>query len=442
MKERITVINPGDSHDNVVELVTNEAITLLTTPDFLIETRTTAPFRQFEHIDRLRVQLLDSPQLGPDNVFGYNYLSGFSAYALPKLGVDPEAFYTELEVVLEELDDIYVPRERWITTPNAVSFHIAVDDSISERTKAFPPVVDVYFHDGVKITKTVEPSKSKHLRFFKLVDHYTEIGLFLVDRTISSPDDVVLSGLRWVLDPEEKGEQDLFETMFHIKPRHRSLPSTLTTEVVANGLHPVLKTTFDVPQLPAEEDIKECRLYYYAVLSRNFIFDKYQLVPSGGQLVVSIGETNLELPAYKVDQGLEVLFEFPLNHTGPIEFTLHLRYQLPDNTTGLVPKVISEPLLFYGCDVTDAKLLAKSPLDNKRDIGGNYEGYFSEDTVFYHLGNSLTHGIVSIDIPTASSSLASIQFLTTSALAVGVAMILVTLVGKVIRRLPSEKKNQ
>lgn len=37
-----------------------------------------------------------------------------------------------------------------------------------------------------------------------------------------------------------------------------------------------------------------------------------------------------------------------------------------------------------GCNVKEGNLLDKSPFDTKRDvkIGGNYEIYFTEDTVF------------------------------------------------------------
>ncbi|CAN3372351.1 hypothetical protein DIURU_004191 [Diutina rugosa] len=442
MRERITILNPSSSHDGVVEEVTDDSVTLNVKPDFLIETRTTAEYPEFDTIQQLRIHMIEDVDLGKYNVFSYNYLTGVSIYAQPKPGASPDEFYDELEHVLEDIEGVAVNRHQWIHTPQAVYFHDVLDSPQPGRT----PVLDTYYAQGVKVTKTVETAKSRHLHFFKKVDHYTEIGLFLVDETISSRDDVVLSGLRWVFDPEyPEDPRDLHETLFHIKPRHRVLAnSDAATKIVPNGLHPIVKTEFHVAQLPKDDDLKQCRLYYYAHLTRHFIFDKYQSVPSQASLVATHGETNLELPEYAVTQGAEIMFEFPLNYTGPIELTLHSRYQKPDPKAadGVVEQLVVPPKLFYACDVDDDHLLAKSPLDNKRQIGGNYEGYFSEDTVFYHFADENSGGPVAVAIPVAHGSYQRVQWLTQGALVVGTLMILTALVARVFRwsRTPKPKQ--
>lgn len=439
MRERITILNPLTSHDGVVEEVTDDLVTLNVSRHFLVETRTTDHYPEFATIERLRIQMIEEVDLGKHNVFSYNYLPGVSIYAQPKPGANPDEFYAELEHVLDDIEGIAVASNQWIHTPSAVYFHDVIESPLPGGT----PILDTYYAQGVKVTKTVEPVKSKHLHFFKKVDHYTEIGLFLVDESITTRDDVVLSGLRWVFDPEYPNDpKDLHETLFHIKPRHRVLSdSDATTDIVPNGLHPIVKTDFHVAHLPDDDDIKQCRLYYYAQLTRHFIFDKYQLVPPHASLVATHGETNLELPEYAVTRGAELLFEFPVNYTGPIELTLHLRYQKPDADAddGVKAQLVVPPMVFYACDVDDDHLLAKLPLDNKRVIGGNYEGYFSEDTVFYHLADDNSSRPVPVTIPVAHGSYQRVATLTQGALLLGTLMIMVAVVLRGFRWLRTPK---
>lgn len=441
MKERITILNPRDTHDGIIELVLDDGINLHISTDFLVETRTTDTVKPYDHIDQLRVQVIGDIDLGAHNVFGYNYAPGFLVYAQPRPGAAPEDFFAELAAVLARWDDVTIERDEWVTSSGgggtAVYFH-----NPHHRIGANGPAIrDIYLHGGTKVVKTVEYAQRERLHFYKKVDHYTELGVFLVDPAISTRDDLVLLGLRWVLDPAEEGtgEPDLFETLFHVKPRHRvEAGATAHTEVVPLGLHPVLRTSLSgatVGQGPRDDDVHRCRLYYYANVNKNFIFDRYQLVPQGAEVVALHGETDLELPVYKVAKwGTEVLFEFAANHLDPIELTLHLRYQAPDPSgPGVAPVTVAPPVLFWGCDVLDGALLGKLPLDNKRTIGGNYEAFFTDDTVFYHVLPALEPQPLVVEVPVAHHSYDRANVATTTAVALGVVMILFTMVARLTR---------
>ena len=80
-------------------------------------------------------------------------------------------------------------------------------------------------------------------------------------------------------------------------------------------------------------------------LNKSLIFDQFQNIPIGSQLIINNGNKNLELPEYKINQwGNELLFEFEFDNDNDIphhiNLTVHSRYQLPQNNHSPIPKLV------------------------------------------------------------------------------------------------------
>ena len=293
---------------------------------------------------------------------------------------------------------------------------------------------------------------------------YKEIGLFLIDDKISTNDDLNLSGIRVILDEDSNTnnkEESIHKTMFHIKPRHRSFDDSTTittTKIIPQGLHPILSTELNTTTIvmPTDFDVEECKFYYYLNLNKSLIFDQFQNIPIGSQLIINNGNKNLELPEYKINQwGNELLFEFEFDNDNDIphhiNLTVHSRYQLPQNnhSHSQISNVLNSlPNIFMGCNVKEGNLLDKSPFDTKRDvkIGGNYEIYFTEDTVFYHLqnsdnsGNSGSSTLLEINIPHGKTTFDRVNNITSLGLLIGVLMILYAISIRVFMSTTSKTK--
>lgn len=108
--------------------------------------------------------------------------------------------------------------------------------------------------------------------------------------------------------------------MFHLKPRHRYLPGSISSSIIPQGLHPILATTISTENgltstinyeiVGIDADVEACNSYYYLNLNKSLIFDKYQNIPLNSTLLINNGVSNLELPEYKISQwGSELLFE-------------------------------------------------------------------------------------------------------------------------------------
>lgn len=446
MRQRITILNPGSSNDDIVDDINRKTVKFQNTKGFLVENR-------LRYIDSSRAPLVRhlrvQQSLGtpPSQLFNYHYPNGVHVYAVPQLeSIDQkDEFFDQVSMLLNKNFGLPLDRDLFIETYNSVYYH---------TTSPITPKLNLLTHSVLGGT-TFEWLWSAGQTTFKELttadesfevlteeDITKEIGLFIFDDKITTTDDLFLSGLRVELVNEHSEDEFIHKTMFHVKPRHRIAPATSNSTITPNGLHPVLHTNINsekIQDFVGEDNTpNHCKFYYYLDLTRLFIFDKYQSIPEGALLVVHNGKSDLELPEYSVSEwGSEVLLEFDTAPT-EVSLTLHSRYQKP-GPGGQVEKTNSAPQLFYACDSTkDAHLLATSPFDNKLPLGGNYEAYFTNDTVFYHYAN--THEDFSAQIPHGSSSFERTEMWTVLTLAVGVLYLLVKMIPR--RKLEEKPKKE
>lgn len=371
------------------------------------------------------------------SVFSFTYPIGFHIYVEPRLdaGATKDEFFNEVNKQIQQVFDIHVPAGQWIQSFNSFYYH-------SNDIVGFKPTnesivgdlwsaVDYYQADGATVVKYFKSDAELQLFDAQNNSEYAEIGIFSID-SHSTKDDVILSGVRIVLNdfsdlqdpatnPSEK-ESNVFPTMFHIKPRHRELDhQKADIKIIENGLHPLLAMDA-IPKAPKDDDINECGLFAYFVLPKSVFLDRNQL-PDDLSILAHYGTKDLELPEYSVEEwGTETLVQFTNSSILALNVTLHSRYQLPCLTSNVGHVTVDNAMLFYACDATsDSHLLSNSAFDNKREIGGSFERFFTDETIFYHLSDIST---LSIPIPTLSADISSINGFTTLALIVGILMVL------------------
>lgn len=439
-RHRITIFNPLDTNDDLIESVDSTRLLLNSTTlkngNFVREDRTTVlgyAHPQLELVKAIRIHIN-----GPDGpltpVFAYNYQKGLNVYVTPTLDVTSDGlikeFYSQVSSFLNDHFGVKVASDQFIISVNALYFHSPATPEITSFPVELPQSwinLDITY-DG--------PEKKLIVKSTSLVGNFSatsedskiEVGLFKVDENISSPDDLVLSGIRVLLEPQQT-EKSLHKTLFHVKPRHRYLESEVQTSLRENGLHPVVQTSFSQVVAPFDEDVSECKLYYYMNLDRSLFVDKYQL-GADFHLVGLFGNSDLELPEYKVrDWGTEVLLE--VAGLKDLELTLHSRYQLPQLKES-TEVIFQSPTIFYACNVAeDEYLLVNSPFDNKGAIGGSYENFFTNDTIFYHF--KLDGENISIAIPNGHTSLERVNNITFGALSIGILFLVYKLASVFLR---------
>lgn len=366
------------------------------------EDRHIMPHPGFKYIRSMRIHSITKPSEG--SIFNYYYQPGTSIYIYPKNldGASKQEFFDEASEFASQLG-LSVDHE-WILSTNSFYFYLPKVD-MDATTKYLSSLVgnflepwsnlDLYFTDNEVTIKTLKDAHGG-AKFRKSSDNQ-EIGVFKVEPGISTYDDLALTGFRVVFNDDD--EKNVHKTLFHIKPRHRQLSTAQHfVSVEPNGLHPLLQSTLNnIPEVASDEDVERCGLYGYLSLHKSLFVDKNNLSP-GVSVALNFGPTNLELPEYEIREwGNELLFKID-NKTG-VTFDLHSRYQLP--AYQLKTKVeISAPRLFLACDVKDANLLSASPFDNKLPLGGHYERFFTNDTVYYHIPMDKT--TVSVEIPNAN----------------------------------------
>ncbi|KAK6458248.1 PIG-X [Scheffersomyces xylosifermentans] len=449
IRQRTTIFNPTKTHDDIVQNIDKSSFSIKPSTDkFLIENKFTIPvsvsdpFGKYKRIESLRIQTTDD-SFKEDTIFNYRFSSGVNIYVVPKTvesNEDREEFYQEVEQLVSELLPIEVKKDNWIKVLNSLHFHDYLPRELNVdilrlggseelfKSKNY----DLFYEAGTGVILKQLGLAWPEINIGLNETIHKEIGLFLTDE-ISSPEDIVLSGVRVIISVEQD-EENIFKTFFHVKPRHRYSQQEINSHIVDNGLHPILRTTFHGVGLPQDIDVKECNLYYYLSLNKSLIFDIYQSVPQGAELVLNYGSKDLELPEYKIDEwGNEILFEFS-NASAPhhIDFTLHSRYQLPNNESEVTEVLNSLPRLFYGCNVKDDYLLDKSPFDTKLKYGGNYEPYFTNDTVFYHLNHD-DQSKVLVHVPNGTSSFDRVNTISTIAVLFGTFIVLVQILRAVLK---------
>ncbi|ODV81848.1 PIG-X-domain-containing protein [Suhomyces tanzawaensis NRRL Y-17324] len=459
IRQRITIHNPSASHDGLITHMDKSSFQLNAPPEgFYVEKRIIVPkSHPFPLIELLRVQVKANEAVDGNPLFNFPTTQGTAFYVEPssEYTSDQQKDLIEQSQALVEQFTHSINGTQWIGALKTIYlYNETVDPELMQNIDRITPgtkllvddfsILDIFVSKGGMVLKQVYHT-NEPLSFETDPAISTEVGLFLVDPAVSTPDDLVLSGLRVLLNQDED-EENYHKTMFHFKPRHRHLDDfPVESTITENGLHPILSTKFKngIPK-PSDDDIQECKLYYHLNLARSLIFDKYQSVPEGARLVVQNGKTELEAPVYKVHEwGNEILFEFDDFNSSSIDFTLHSRYQAPDQSESITIASNPKPEVFVACSISEDHLLDYSPLDNKAPIGGNYELYFTNDTVFYHFPH-LNEGLIDVKVPHGTSDFALVNTITTIAVAAGLYIVLASLLKSALGRgkITKEKKDQ
>lgn len=427
-KQRVTILNHEKVHDNAIDKVNT---TYLSLNDFnhSREDKFTLNY-SFKYIRQLRISI-------------GNYDSGVLNYNSVNLNVNvvpytPQKylFFNEINEFLNEMFGLNVGQDNWIISKNSLYFHSDKFDTrkfnefLTSMTKQkisnFDAVDLKYEHKLIiSVLNGVEgPIVSEQ-------DYHKEVGLFLEDEN-SSENDIILSGVRVILEEEKEAIQqgpdkkNMHKTLFHIDPRYRKLEAT--SELISNGLHPKVK--FGVAEYPKNDDLGECKLYYYQNLPNSVFIDKYNL-GENLKLVVNFGSQDLELPSYKVNEwGNEILLEVTDLKPKTYELNLHSRYQMPNST--IEPIALEGPTILYGCEDSNEKSTALlNPFINEFGIGGGYTSFFTDDTKFYQA----IMPPMEVKIPSPQLPFEYINSITQTVLLLGIVMIVMPLL-----KFPKRKK--
>lgn len=448
MRHRITYIHSGST---AVESLNSTYVQAR--PGASREDRITLDAPKYSHIRSLRVQVIrpfnHTSQTAP---FAYDYPVGLHIYVVPepvREDNERENFYKQVQQVVKELLGITVDENSFILSLNSLYFHtlevLAPRGDLAAHLPGAWDALDYVVLEQKAVIKSLQAVLDDLSVEAGETSDYTEIGIFTVDE-LTTRDDLVLSGARVVFNDPDTGaldsanseaEQDSVQrTYFHVKPRHRQTDYVPVTGK-PNGLHPVV-TVEKAPKLPVDDDLRNCKLYYYLLLEKSVFFDQYQK-PDVLKILAGYGTTDLELPEYSVQGwGNEYLLEVDDKAQFPLELTLHSRYQLPNNKSDHTNVTINKPLLFYGCEVgSDSFLLKNSPFDNKATVGGAFEKFFTEDTVFYQ---ALASDTFNVSIPNAHGDASWVNLVTLLTVLLGVFLI----VPKIRKRTPVDvqKKTQ
>lgn len=449
IRQRSTVYNTGSSHDGVIQDASANNLKL-NTRNFLGEDKIVQKSTTFRFIDKIRIQWFSFEN--QDFLFN-KYSRGLSVYCKPNLlagGFSKEEFFKEVGEFLSTYIDIL--ENSWIVSKDAIFYYnssLFPDKLVQSISSGIGPEttvdlerpfnLDSVYENGQRTVKLSGHTTDK-VTYERQVGKRREVGLFIKEPGISVRDDIVLAGVRAVFedkaDPEVqvngKNPDFLQKTLFHVKSRQRKLDRRYRSKMKANGLHPFIEIEFVKDQRiehgkisTFDDDVLQCKLFCYLNLPRFAFIDKYQL-PKYLEPLVVFGNNDLELPEYKIDSwGSEFLFEVKMPELFNFQVPLHSRYQLRNETSGLSFKLLPEPIVFYGCDVRQAELLNKSPFDNRLEVGGNYERFFTNDTVFYHFDSD--QELLQLTIPAAKDSFQSSQILTFICIGCGTVYILYNL---------------
>lgn len=422
IRHRVTILNHESSHDNVLQHVDPSRV-VLNDVDYTREDKYTVNMKnQFlksvKHL-RITVGSFESP------VFHYNS-NHLNIYAVPNTS-NRDLFYQEINGFINRVFGTDVDSPQWIKSKDSLFLHLQ-DYNLDNFKKLMGQMAhDVVDSDIIDFNYQQEPKNQVVFTYINPqktpIEHsasseiFTEVGLFLIDPN-STDNDVILAGSRIIMGAPQ--DEYFVKTLFHIKPKYRLLPEG-THEVLANGLHPKIKTSVS-PDIPNDEDIIDCKLYYYLQLNKSLFIDKYNL-GENFDLVVNLGTNDLELPEYKLHEwGNEILLEIK-DHSKPIELNLHSRYQRPSNTDQTKKTIVFDnPRVFYGCeDVSDRNILSYNPFLNDMTIKNNYEKFFTNKTIFYESFPPTNQ--LSVDIPIPRAKFESINAVTASTIVIGIVII-------------------
>lgn len=457
-RQRITVFNSGDSHDALLKEVSPKRLEIESDELLYVEVKTTyIKLETPSFIDSIRITYSNSEQPPAEKyppVFQYFFQNGWSVYftGTSGAGQNKELFFAQIGEVLGKYFDLPPETsEQGIAATSSIFYGLlelgdpgdVLEHITGQQTESSVNInaLDITITQaGPSFTKYVyETSK---LTVDRSESTYKEVGLFLLEDELTVRDDIVLSGIRVVFDPEDTvpPEDDLssimFKTMFHVKPRHRLIDTIeYKTKVKPNGLHPMLVTLFNhnISRI-YEEDIRECETFYYLNLDKSFFIDKYQLPEN--QINILNGFLDLELPAYKMKSwGTEILLQLTDVNFGEVELQLHSRYQAPNKNNSQTTVTVNQPMIFQACSIgkMDLDAIEGSPFDNHvNKFGGNYEAFFTPDSVFYHYKGNVEP--IAIAIPNGSSDVQSINWKTSLVVLLGLVLVFNKLIKMFIMR--------
>ncbi|KAI5956813.1 PBN1 [Candida jiufengensis] len=476
IKQRSTIINYALNHDDVIKHLNQTTLILKSASSdkpLLVENKFTIPFnKKLQHINQLRIQSKFNEESNNLNesineFFPFEFTSGINIYVEPRNKInndDNVEFFKELKEITHEFIGLEIGEEQWVNHVDSLYYYdlspsiLRLESPGGNKEYWYDnKTFDLIYKNNVKENQITlrQIFTSNELDYNLKLTEYKEIGIFLKDSKVStSKDDLVLSGLRVILDGQsettkdgEESDKNMYKTMFHFKPRHRYLTEgEYKTNLINNGLHPIFNTQISLPELEEDEekksfiiddDVINCNSFIYLNLNKSLIFDKYQNVPINTTLLISSGFQDLELPEYKIDQwGRELLFKLDDDFKNQKDFnlTLHSRYQLPQNNNTLQNSytniINSKPKYFIACKIKDSEMLSKSPFDTTRhsSIGNNYENYFAKDTVFYHPRELNAEKNLQVSIPHGITTFNRINSITTITLIIGILIILTSVV--------------
>lgn len=452
--QRIAVFNPGGNYEGKIKSLDDSRVELVSSSDFLSEDKFTIKSSNTPRLDtisRIRIQFNDQ---NTEQLPFVKYQSGVNVYCSPRVTkgtFSKKKFQEELSAFFETLYPL--ASDAWISTRDDIYFYLPEFNTQQFLEKVGVPEKEFsidttqhfdidYSYDGEFITLSLFGRAKEGLRIEKQESMKKEVGLFGIEEEMSLRDELAFSGVRVVMDSENangNSAENIHRTLLQISPRQRKLEGQVNSTIENNGLHPILHSSLNT-SCPTDESLKECKLFYYLVLDKNVFVDPYQ-IPDQMTLLFNFGIRNLEAPEYFLNEwGNEILME--VKETGNITLPLHTRYQLPQiiGKDRYESKSINNPIIFYGCDVKPGTNLEGNPFDRKAEAGGNYERFFTEDSVFYHpetIPNTLL-----ITIPTATASPNYINFLVIMVLLIGIVVTIYPLFHRRSKVISTEKKKE
>lgn len=454
MKRRVTFVHQKNAGLEVKELLSTRLEFEQPVLGSLEERFSSEPLNT-HHIKSIRIHINrertndQTPNL-EKSVFAYPYQIGLHVYVEPELeaGVTLDDFFTEVNNHLQMQLGFQIPPEHWIQSLNAFYFHDIDIPKVNVPNGATLgdsyAALDYYSSSESTVTKLYKSDMKIKLYDVSNSGDSCEVGVFTIEDH-STRDDLILSGVRVLLnDKDMDAKQMVQRTVFHTKPRHRYLDildknesfsksplGLANVKIIPNGLHPILSIV-SIPAPPTDRDIDLCLLFSYLTLQKSVFVDRYQ-VPDQVKLLAHYGTKDLELPEYSVKQwGTEVLLHLGDLNSLLVNLTLHSRYQLPQLKVDTVSTLLDSAVLFYACDATvDANVLTDSAFDNRRPVGGSFERFFTEDSIFYHVSERES---LDVQIPTLKDDSIFINLSTMTTLIFGILMVLSSALVRSLKR--------
>lgn len=427
MKHRITILNHESTHDSIISHINKTSIQL--TSNFTREDKFTFVGDEVPTIFKNKNIKDLNIRMGNVDSLVFNYFTDDL-----EVNVRPNSSKDKFFQGTSDLWKLLGINNDWSISKSSVMTRQDTSEPLKDVMKKIIGMdfeaMNLVYTSGKLIISVLNKDGPKLISWMD--DVYTETGIFLIDDF--EVDDIVLSGLRVIMDGNEKIESEpetddtkfdhLHKTLFHVKPKFRTFP--ITTKFNNNGLHP--KIQFEFPEPPVD-DVSGCDRFFYTSLPKDLFIDPYN-PGENVEIVVNYGVKDLELPEYSIDEwGHQVLVRLT-EDVG--ELTLHSRYQLPNKHGNQT--IDFNGVAFYGCDLRERNILQLNPFYNEFLDG--YSSFFTNDTVIYQDFKNFK-----VDIPVPQSEFHDINNITLITLVLGILIIILQLL-KPRKKEKREKKHQ